>query len=63
MRIVNQPKIILTAKEAVAFNATIILLKSITASPENLDNDLRDMAKDAWDILTIIWANEAVEVE
>lgn len=63
MRIVNQPKIILTSKEAEAFNDTLILLDSMSMSLENLDKDLSDMAKDAWDRLTIIWDDEAVEVE
>lgn len=63
MKIVNRPKVILTTKEAEAFNDTISLLDSMSTSLENLDNDLRDTAKDAWDILTIIWDDEAVEVE
>lgn len=63
MRIVNQPKIILTSKEAEAFKDTIRLLDSMSMSLENLDNGLSDMAKDAWDRLTIIWDDEAVEVE
>lgn len=63
MKIVNRPKVILTTKEADNFNETMKLLVSMFTSLENLDNDLRDMAKDAWDILTIIWDDEAVEVE
>lgn len=51
MRIVNQPKIMLTAKEAEAFNDTIRLLKSITTSPEVLNADLTDWASEAWTIL------------
>lgn len=63
MKIVNRPKVILTTKEADNFNETMKLLVSMSTSLENLDNDLRDMAEDAWDILTIIWDNEAIEVE
>lgn len=63
MRIVNQPKIILTSKEAEAFDDTLRLLDSMSMSLENLDKDLSDMAKDAWDRLTIIWDDDAVEVE
>ena len=63
MKIVNRPKVILTTKEAEAFNDTIRLLDSMSMSLENLNKDLSDMAKDAWDRLTIIWDDEAVEVE
>ena len=63
MRIVNQPKIILTNKEAVAFNATIILLKSITANPGILNTDLIDWASKAWTILENIWQDDSIEVE
>ena len=63
MKIVNRPTIMLTTKEAEAFNDTIRLLNSMSMSLENLDKDLSDMAKDAWDRLTIIWDDEAVEVE
>ena len=43
MRIVNQPKIILTTKEAEALNDTIRLLENINTSPEILlSTDLTD---------------------
>lgn len=63
MRIVNQPKIILTAKEAEAFNDTIRLLESITTSPEIPDADLIDWANEAWTILANIWQDDSIDVE
>lgn len=63
MRIVNQPKIILTHEEADAFTNTIRLLESITESPENPDADLRDWFREAWAILANIWQDDSITVE
>lgn len=63
MKIVNRPKIILTAKEAEAFNDTIRLLESITTSPEIPDADLIDWASEAWTILANIWQDDSIDVE
>lgn len=63
MKIVNQPKIILTTKEADAFTDTIRLLEKITTSPEILDADLIDRASEAWTILENMWQNDNIDVE
>lgn len=63
MKIVNQPKIILTTKEAKAFNDTIRLLDSIAASPEIPDADLIKQASEAWNILANIWQDDSIDVE
>lgn len=63
MRIVNQPKIILTTKEAEAFKNTIRLLESITTSPEIADADLINWASEAWTILENIWQDDSIDVE
>lgn len=64
MRIVNQPKIILTTKEAEAFKDTIRLLESINTSPEILlSSDLTDWVSEAWTILVNIWQDDSIDVE
>lgn len=63
MRIVNQPKIILTTKEAEAFTGTIKLLDSITTSPEIPNADVIDWAREAWTILANIWQDDSIDVE
>lgn len=63
MRIVNQPKIILTTKEAEAFNDTIRLLDSIANSPEIPNADLIDWIREAWAILANIWQDDSITVE
>lgn len=64
MRIVNQPKIILTTKEAEALNDTIRLLENINTSPEILlSTDLTDWASEAWTILVNIWQDDSIDVE
>ena len=63
MKIINQPKIILTTKEAEAFTDTIKLLESITTSPEISDANLIDWASEAWTILENIWQDDSIDVE
>lgn len=63
MRIVNQPKIILTTKEAEAFTDTIKLLDSITTSPEISNADVIDKACEAWTMLVNIWQDDSIDVE
>lgn len=63
MRIVNQPKIMLTAKEAAAFNDIIRLLESITAIPEIPNADVVDWAREACTILENIWRDDSIDVE
>lgn len=63
MRIVNQPKIILTAKEAAAFNDIIRLLESITAIPEISNTDLIEWASEACTTLENIWRHDTIDVE
>lgn len=63
MRIVNQPKIILTTKDAEALKDTIRLLESITTSPEISNADLINWASEAWTILEDIWQDDSIDVE
>lgn len=63
MKIVNRPKIILTTKEAEAFNDTIRLLEKIATSPEIPDADLIDWASEACIILANIWQDDSIDVE
>lgn len=63
MKIVNQPKIILTHEEAEAFTDTIRLLNSITASPEIRDANLIESASEAGAILERIWQDDSTDVE
>lgn len=64
MKIVNRPKIILTDKEAAAFNDTIRLLESIATSPEILlSADLIKWASEAWNLLENIWQDDTIDVE
>lgn len=63
MKIINQPKIMLTTEEADAFNCTIKVLEAISVNLKDYDEDLSTMAGDAWNMLTDIWADEAINVE
>lgn len=63
MKIVNQPKIILTHEEAKAFTDTMRLLESITASPESLNTNLIDWVSKACAILEGIWQDDSIDVE
>ena len=63
MKIVNRPKVILTTKEAEAFNDTIRLLESITTSSEILNADLADWVSEACIILENIWQDDTIDVE
>ena len=63
MRIVNQPKIILTTEEAGAFNDIIRLLESITTSPEISNTDLIEWASEACTTLENIWRHDTIDVE
>lgn len=63
MKIINRPKIILTSKEAEAFNDTIRLLESITTSPEIPNADLIDWASEAWTLLANIWQDDSIDIE